>query len=96
MHTPGTFHTSNSSSRSSYLDDFERGTTRLRLHARELEHLEGQGKKFVARASTVGPLVTGWEFWEWIELILDTVDVGWSPSTLLICFLMRKIRSYKN
>ena len=40
--------------------------------------LEGQGKRLVARAENVDPLVTGREFGEWVELILGTADVRWS------------------
>ncbi|EDR01299.1 exocyst complex component, exo70 subunit [Laccaria bicolor S238N-H82] len=36
--------------------------------------LEGQGKRLVARAESVDPLVTGREFGEWVELILGTAD----------------------
>ena len=37
--------------------------------------LEGQGKRLVARADTVDPLVTGGEFRDWVELIVGTVEV---------------------
>jgi exocyst complex protein 7 len=40
--------------------------------------LEGQGKRLVARAENVDPLVTGREFGEWVELILGTADVRWA------------------
>ena len=37
--------------------------------------LEGQGKRLVARAETLEPLMTGREFTEWVELILCTSEV---------------------
>ena len=58
--------------------------------------LEGQGKRLVARAENVDPLVTGREFGEWVELILGTADVSWSrflPCTLALSVFLGGIQA---
>jgi exocyst complex protein 7 len=37
--------------------------------------LEGQGKRLVARAEVIEPLIIGREFTEWVELFLGTSEV---------------------
>lgn len=37
--------------------------------------LEGQGKRLLARADTIDPLITGRDFTEWVELMLGTSEV---------------------
>ena len=37
--------------------------------------LDGQGKRLVARAESVDPLITGTEFRDWVEVMLGIVEV---------------------
>lgn len=56
------------------LKDAQRGYADMRGNW-NVKCLEGQGKRLVVRADTLDPIVTGRDFGDWVQLLLNTADV---------------------